>query len=128
MKTNPPSNAPIPGLRFLHFRRLDRRGRPLPRGGATLAYSFARDGDYIAVCGAFAICSQADNYCRAHGRVIAEGRYRSSAFWNMFTGDHDLSTALLAFARALRLWWLKQGWPLPVPTPWSSAKNRKAAS
>jgi hypothetical protein len=60
-------------IKFLHLRNKSTNNQLDPRGGVTIAYTplnekFNYWGYHIA------ICSKKDNYCKARGRTIAQGR------------------------------------------------------
>lgn len=59
------------GTYYMHYRRRDTYGEPLPKGGATLAIR-PLQGDQIAV--SMALCSERDLFNKKLGRSIATGR------------------------------------------------------
>ncbi len=61
-------------MKYAHFRRKNKDGLVLARGGATLAYSLVSPNTYAY---AVARCHENDNYCRATGRMKAEYMLRS---------------------------------------------------
>lgn len=67
------SKPPESPVHYIHLRDRDENGRPLTRGGVTIAYINLHDVITLAV----AVCSQKDNFCRRLGRNIARGRVHS---------------------------------------------------
>lgn len=59
---------------FMHFRKYDRYGQIMPKGGMTLAID--QDGNKLRV--AMAECGRKDNFNRVMGRTIAAGRLNST--------------------------------------------------
>ena len=55
---------------FMHYRKFDRKGQIMARGGMTLAIQV--DGSQVTV--ALAECGRKDNFNRKLGRQIASGR------------------------------------------------------
>lgn len=57
----------------MHYRKFDRRGQIMPKGGMTLA--IAQEGNQLTI--AMAQCGRKDNFSRDMGRTIAAGRLAS---------------------------------------------------
>ena len=129
------AEAPV---RYMHFRVLDESGEPLPRGGATAAYTLTPESKgRVRVRCAFAACSLVDDYRKRIGRVKARGRLRSDKCSREWTyceprKPDGRDEALAEFVDIVTDWW-KRHQKGPVPVPFSSSsrlvrKNRKAAS
>lgn len=58
-------------VKFLHVRLLNESGRPLPKGGVTVAY---RQDDEKIFEVSYAFCNPKDHYCKKIGRDISTGR------------------------------------------------------
>jgi hypothetical protein len=58
---------------FMHYRKFDRRGQIMAKGGLTLAIQ--QDGQQLTI--AMAECGRKDNFNRSLGRIIAEGRLKA---------------------------------------------------
>jgi hypothetical protein len=56
---------------YRHFRYWDQDGNVLNNGGVTIAYTLLKK-DHILLAASF--CSLKDRFCRATGRILAEGR------------------------------------------------------
>lgn len=61
-------------MRFMHWRRKDANGVIDNYGGATFAFDVQDDVLYFTA----ALCSKKDRFCKARGRLIAEGRLRKA--------------------------------------------------
>lgn len=62
-------------IKFIHYRRFDDNGRPMSRGGHTVAYYIEDDG---LIRAADAHCSKKDNFCYRTGRMVAVQRLKDS--------------------------------------------------
>ena len=88
---------------YRHYRVVDETGELQPRGGVTLAIDEDRGGA--------AVCSDRDQYCRARGRRIAEGRMIGPASVADYDAWADRIWSTISHRPGLRL----VPWPEPTP-------------
>lgn len=81
---------------FMHYRKFDRMGQIMPRGGMTLAIT--QDGNNITV--AMAQCGRKDNFSRELGRTIAEGRLKARSNKYLFQLELPPETSLKSYVHA----------------------------
>jgi len=65
-------------IKFFHKRRYNPDGTIKSHGGVTIAYVTNEQDQVIASAGA--TCHERDNFCKAQGRVKAQGRLRSAHY------------------------------------------------
>lgn len=80
----------------MHYRKFDRRGQIMPKGGLTLAIE--QDGNQLTV--AMAQCGRKDNFNRQMGRTIAEGRLKARSNKHLFKLELPPETSLKSFVHA----------------------------
>lgn len=81
---------------FMHYRKFDRRGQIMAKGGLTLAIQ--QDGNKITV--ALAECGRKDNFNRALGRTISEGRLKARSNKHLFQLELPPETSLKSYVHA----------------------------
>jgi len=80
----------------MHYRKFDRRGQIMPKGGLTLAIN--QDGNYLTI--AMAQCGRKDNFDRKMGRTIAEGRLKARSNGHLYQLELPEATSVKSFIHA----------------------------
>lgn len=77
----------------MHYRKFDRMGQILPKGGLTLAIS--QEGSKLSI--AMAECGRKDAFNRKLGRTIAEGRLLAQNNKNLVQLELPPETSMKSF-------------------------------